>query len=80
LVPEDAVVGPEEEGAFVFVVTNRNAVERRAVKSGSEEDGWREIKEGLAAGDWVIIQGLKDLQPGMAVQPERVSAPKEPKE
>jgi RND family efflux transporter MFP subunit len=79
LVPERAVTRMNKQ-AFLFVVSNQKTVERRPVKLGGEDDKLRVVEKGLAVDDWVIISGLRELQAGTAVEPERVSAPKGPKE
>jgi RND family efflux transporter MFP subunit len=81
LVPDEAVVLQDRNGELsLLVATDRNVVERRKVKLGDEENGLRLIKEGLRAGDWVIIKDLKELEPGMEIEPERVSERKPPEE
>jgi RND family efflux transporter MFP subunit len=67
LVPDQAVM--TEEGArFVFVVNDKDVLEKRPVTLGQEDDGWRVVKAGLKAEDRVVVGSLGKLRPGMAVR------------
>jgi RND family efflux transporter MFP subunit len=70
LVPEVAV-GHDQQGAYVFVVNEKNVVERRSVKTGPAVDALRAIDDGLAGKEWVIVNGLLRAGPGRQVTPER---------
>ena len=70
LVPEVAV-GHDQQGAYVFVVNEKNVVERRTVKTGPAVDALRAIDDGLAGKEWVIVNGLLRAGPGRPVTPER---------
>ena len=74
LVAEDAMMS-DQEGVYLFVVNDRDVVERRAVKLGQLHDGLRAVKQGLQDDEWVVVDGLKALKPGMTVAPERVEMP-----
>jgi RND family efflux transporter MFP subunit len=89
LIPERAVTTGQEHSPsggppagqgtpYVFVVTDRNVVERRPVKLGAVFDGLRVVKEGLAVGDWVISSGPKGVRPGQTVAPQRTGLPNQP--
>ncbi len=73
LVPE-AAIGHDQQGAYVFVVNDKNAVERRGVKPGPAVDALRAIDEGLKGEEWVIVNGLVKAGPGRQVTPEREGA------
>ena len=73
LVP-DAAIGHDQQGAYVFVVNEKNIVERRSVKTGPALDGLRAIDEGLQGQEWVIVNGLLKAAPGRQVTPEREGA------
>jgi RND family efflux transporter MFP subunit len=77
LVPERAV-GRDQE-AFVFVVTDKNAVERRPVKLGAQDDGLRVVKEGLKAEDRVVVDEREGRRPELrllkAVKTKEVPIP-----
>lgn len=60
----------------VYVVNDKNVVENRSLIFGPvEEDGLREVKEGLKATDRVITQEVKDVEPGQEVKPRIAPAP-----
>ncbi len=62
-----AALQQNREGFFVLLVDSQNRVEVRPVIIGDQFDQEYQIKQGLAAGDRVIIEGLQRVQPGMAV-------------
>lgn len=65
LVPQDAVVR-ERTGNFVYVINDKNIVERRAVTiSGRNGQNWI-IRDGLQNGDRVMVDGVSKWQ--MAIQ------------
>jgi RND family efflux transporter MFP subunit len=70
LVPEVAV-GHDQQGAYVFVVNEKNVVERRGVKTGAAVDSLRAIDDGLTGKEWVVVNGLLRAGPGRQVTPER---------
>ena len=69
LVPEVAI-GHDQQGSYVFVVNEKNVVERRSVTTGSALDSRRAI-DGLTGQEWVIVNGLLKAGPGRHVTPER---------
>ena len=70
LVP-DAAIGHDQQGSFVFVVNDKNVVERRSVKTGPAVDALRAIDDGLEGDEWVVVNGLVKAAPGRQVTPER---------
>jgi RND family efflux transporter MFP subunit len=70
LVPE-AAIGHDQQGAYVFVVNDKNVVERRNVTTGSAVESRRVIDNGLTGREWVIVNGLLKAAPGRQVTPER---------
>jgi RND family efflux transporter MFP subunit len=70
LVPEVAI-GSDQQGSYVFIVNEKNVVERRSVKTGPVVDNLRGIAEGLEGKEWVIVKGLLKAAPGRQVTPER---------
>jgi cobalt-zinc-cadmium efflux system membrane fusion protein len=56
-VPSEAVVREGDGTMTVWVTTDRRRFERRAVKTGPEQDGWREIVSGLSLGEQVASTG-----------------------
>jgi RND family efflux transporter MFP subunit len=70
LVPEVAIT-QDQQGAYVFVVNDKNVVERRGVKTGPAVESLRAIDEGLTGKESVIVNGLLKAAPGREVTPER---------
>jgi len=70
LIP-DAAVGHDQQGSYVFVVNDKNLVERRGVKTGPAVDSLRAIDDGLTGQEWVVVNGLVKVAPGRKVTPER---------
>ncbi len=70
LLPEVAI-GHDQQGAYVFVVNEKDVVERRSVTTGTTVDSLRAIDEGLTGKEWVIVNGLLKAAPGRQVTPER---------
>lgn len=66
LIPERAVQ-EEQGGSFVLVVKPDDLVEARRVRIGLLHDGFREIVEGVAGGDRVIVDGVQKARPGQKV-------------
>jgi RND family efflux transporter MFP subunit len=59
----------------VYVVDKDNRVATRPVRLGALHDGRREVTDGLKAGERVIVNGLQQVRPGMAVEPKLVDMP-----
>jgi len=69
----DRAIATDQAQRFVWVVNQENQVEYRKVVLGAPIGQSRVIKEGLKAGEWVVIEGLQKLKPGIKVNPERIS-------
>jgi len=75
LIP-DAAIGTEQIRKFVYAVGADDVVAMKYVVPGQMSDGLRVIKDGLAAEDRVIVNGLMRVRPGIKVTPsEAVSTP-----
>lgn len=70
LLVSERAIGTDQSQKFVFAVNKDNTVAYRTVKLGATIDGKRVIREGLSAGDTIIVNGLQRVRPGMAVSPE----------
>jgi len=70
LVPGDAV-SFDQQGEYVLVVNDKNIVERRSVKTGSQVGGMLVIADGLKPADRVIVEGILQAIPGRAVKPQQ---------
>jgi membrane fusion protein, multidrug efflux system len=55
-------------GQTVVWIVNGGRVERRGVDAADEEDGMREIRQGLTGGELVIVSGPAELVPGQRVR------------
>jgi hypothetical protein len=47
----------------------KNVVQYRSVTLGPMVDGLRVVREGLSSNDWVVVNGLMTLRPGIPVNP-----------
>jgi RND family efflux transporter MFP subunit len=71
LVPELAVAA-DQRGRYVLVVKPDNTVEQRPVTTGlTTDDHLVVIEKGVAADDWVVVNGLQKARPGAPVEPLR---------
>jgi RND family efflux transporter MFP subunit len=70
LVPEQAV-GTDQSQKFVLVLGSDSTVQYRAVKLGPAIDGLRIVREGLQAGEEIVVHGLQRVRPGAKVAAER---------
>jgi RND family efflux transporter MFP subunit len=73
LVPEVAIAN-DQQGSYVLVVTEKDIVERRGIKTGPPVDRLRVVEEGLNGEERVIVNGLLRAAPGRQVAPEPESA------
>ena len=69
----DRAVGTDQDRKYVLVVNDKNVVEYRPVKLGPTQGGLRSVADGLAANDWVIVNGIQRARPGATVAPQKVS-------
>ena len=77
LVP-DAAIGTEQSRKYVLVVDDGNVVRQKYVTLGQLDGGLRVIKDGLAAGDRVIVNGLMRARSGQKVTVQDEPAPPPP--
>jgi RND family efflux transporter MFP subunit len=70
----ERAVGTDQSQKFVLTVDAANTVAYHAVKLGPIIDGKRVVREGLAATDRVIVNGLQRVRPGMTVIAEAAPA------
>lgn len=75
LLVNDRALDTDQEQKVVYVVNEKNEVVSRPVRLGSLHDGLREITEGLAPGERVIVNGLQQVRPGATVEPKLVDMP-----
>jgi membrane fusion protein, multidrug efflux system len=72
----DRAIGTDQSQKFVLTVDAANTVAYRTVKLGPIINNQRVVRDGLKAGDRVIVNGLQHVRPGMTVIAEL--APAEP--
>lgn len=72
LLINDRAIATDQDRRFVLVVGEGNVLEYRAVKTGPVVDGLRVVREGLAAGDRIVVNGMQRVRPGMPVTPRMV--------
>jgi multidrug efflux pump subunit AcrA (membrane-fusion protein) len=67
LISEEAVL-ERADGKVVFrAADNGTRAERRVVELGSSNDGFVEVRSGLAAGDLVVVRGHSTLVDGSPI-------------
>lgn len=65
---DDTAIGTDQDRKFVMVVNDQDLVEYRQVKTGSLYRGRRIVRDGLEAGEKIVVGGLQRIRPGMTVQ------------
>ena len=74
LMVPDAAIGSEQARKFVYLIDQDNVARLRYVTLGQLVDDLRVIKEGLSAGDRVVVNGLMRVRQGVKVTPEEQPA------
>jgi RND family efflux transporter MFP subunit len=70
---DDRAIGTDQDRKFVLVLKPDSSVEYRAVTLGATVDGLRVVKDGLMAGEDIVINGLQRVRPGMKVVASRAT-------
>lgn len=73
LLPQSAVLS-DSDGNYVYVINNKNEVERRAIKVGAVDEAGVTIAEGLNGQEAVVVSAGPFLNPGQKVNPRRQAA------
>lgn len=74
LLIEEAAIGTDQAQKFVLVLTATNTTAYRPVKLGGLVDGKRIVREGLEAGEKVVLNLVAArVRPGMPVTPQQTS-------
>ena len=73
LLVTDRAIGTDQDRKYVLVVNPQNVVEYRPVELGPKHGGLRAVADGLAAGEWVVVNGIQRVRPGVTVTPQKVS-------
>jgi len=66
LVPDEAIL-TDQTRKLVYVVNREGKTVARPVETGPMVEGLRVIRAGLAPGEKIIIEGLAQIRPGLAV-------------
>jgi len=66
VIPQSALIA-DQQGVYVFVVEDGKAVVKR-LKLGGDAGTDIVVEDGLAAGAQVIVEGLQNVRPGIAVR------------
>lgn len=74
LVP-DTAIGTEQVRKFVLVVDAENTAKQKYVTLGPVVDGLRVVKDGLAADDRIIVNGIARVRSNSKVTPQPEDAP-----
>lgn len=69
---DDRAIGTDQNKRFVLVVGPHDALAWREVRLGPMIDGLRVVREGLQAGERIVVNGLHRVRPGMVVAPRDV--------
>ncbi|XSG83843.1 MAG: efflux RND transporter periplasmic adaptor subunit [Methylohalobius sp. ZOD2] len=79
LLPDRAIASSLAQ-KIVWVMDENDQVASRQVTLGPLVEGLRVIREGLKLDEWVVVEGIQKLKPGIRVKPERMTAtPTEPR-
>ncbi len=75
LLVQEIALSADLGGRYLLVVGENNVVDKRYAELGAlEEDGFRVVRDGIAAGERYIVQGLQRARPGMPVNPKNSPA------
>jgi RND family efflux transporter MFP subunit len=72
LLINDRAISTDQDRRFVLVVGAGDMLEYRAVTTGPVVDGLRVVRDGLVAGDRIVVNGLQRVRPGMQIVPAMV--------
>ncbi len=70
---EDRAVNTDQSQKYVFLLGAADTVEYRKVTLGRLMDGLRIVREGLKAGDVIVVNGAQRVHAGVVVSPQRVA-------
>lgn len=68
----DRAILTDQDRRYVLVVGEGDTLEYRAITTGPLVDGLRAVRQGLAAGERIVVNGLQRVRPGMVVKPRMV--------
>lgn len=65
------------ESRLVWTLDAGNALQPREVRLGIGNEGLTEVRSGLAAEDWIVVEPTSGLEPGQVVEPVRGEMPQQ---
>lgn len=76
LLVAERAIGIQQDRRFVLVVDRKtNRTEQREVSLGRLNEGLRAITAGLKEGEWIVVDGLLQVQPPNPVKPTEIPMP-----
>jgi RND family efflux transporter MFP subunit len=80
LLVTDTAIGIDQGQRYVLIVNDKNKAEYRVVTPGRLDGDLRVFgpDSGIKAGEWVIVNGVQRVRPGVEVRPEQVPMPTRP--
>jgi multidrug efflux system membrane fusion protein len=78
LLINERAVSTDQDRKFVFVVGKDNKAEYRPVTLGPQIDGLRVVRDGLKAGEKIVVNGLQRVRPGAPITPTVVAMDSDP--
>ncbi len=73
LLVTDRAISTDQDKKYVLVVGADNVANYRPVQLGGTAGGLRIVKDGLKAGEKIIVNGVQMAMPGMPVAPQEVA-------
>lgn len=70
LLVAERAIATDQRGEYLLVVNKEDVVEYRPVDLGINVQGYRVVKDGVSAGERVVINGLQRARPGAKVTPQ----------
>jgi len=70
---DDGAVNTDQNQKYVLILGPNNQIEDRRIKLGRMIDGLRIVREGLKAGDVIVVSGAQRVHPGITVAPQKVA-------
>jgi RND family efflux transporter MFP subunit len=69
----DVAIATDQSNRFVFVVSDDGTVSSKPVTLGPIIDGLRVVRTGVAANDWVIVNGVQRARTGIKVKADKIA-------
>ena len=78
LLVDERAVGTDQARKYVLTLTPTNTVAYQSVELGPVIDGKRVVRDGLTAGDKIVVNGMQRVRPGMPVMAQEAVADARP--